>query len=77
MQIAGAIAHAMYFRFSPFLSHQQVVELEAILAVVQEVQEVPGVQEVVDLVGQRERQDHQRMERLTAEMDNWSSGMSM
>ena len=75
VEIADAIAHAMYFRFSSSLHHQwvveqeQVVELEAILAVVQAdlvVQEVTEVNR-----DQKERQDHQGREML-AEMDDWS-----
>ena len=63
MKVADAIAQAMYFRFPLLLSHQQVMELEAILVVGQEnleAHEVQEVPEVVDLVDQRELQDHQR-----------------
>ena len=46
VKVAEVTAHAMYFRFTPALHHQQVTELEAILAVLQAdlaVQEVPEV----------------------------------
>ena len=55
MEIADAIAHAMYCRFSPSLNHQTVKELEAILVkvqadlAVQEVQEVPEVHKVQEM----------------------------
>ena len=35
VEVAEVTAHAMYFRFSPSLNHQQVTELEAILVNVQ------------------------------------------
>ena len=70
VEVAEVTAHAMYFRFSPSLNHQQVMELEAILVNVQAdvvgqadlavQEEVPGVAEVVDLLDQKERQDHPR-----------------
>ena len=72
MKVADAIAHAICFLFLLFLFHQQVMELKTILLVCQEnlaahwVQEVP---EVVDLVDQRELEDHQRKCKLV-EMDN-------
>ena len=49
VMVAEVTAHANYFRFLLFLHHQQVMELEAILAVVQAnmaVKEVQGVPEV-------------------------------
>ena len=49
VKVADAIAHAMYFEFPLFLNHQQVMELEATLVVVQvvvAVQEVHKVPEV-------------------------------
>ena len=55
VKVAEVTAHAVYFRFSPFFYHQQVMELEAILAVVQEVPEVLEVHKV-----QKEHQGHQR-----------------
>ena len=61
VKVAEGTAHVMCFRFSLFLFHQQVMELEAILAVVQadlalqEVQEVPEVHKV-----EKEHQDHQK-----------------
>ena len=63
---AGVIAHAMYVLFQLFLYHLLVMDLEAILAVYQanlavlEAEEVPEASEVVDLVDQRELQDHQK-----------------
>ena len=66
MKVADGIAHAMYFLFQLSLYHQQVMELDAILAANQadlavlEADEVQEVPEVVDLVDQRELQDHQR-----------------
>ena len=66
MQVSDAsvIAHAMYFLFQLFLYHLQVMELEDILAVYQdnlavlEADEEQEAPEVVDLVDQRELQDH-------------------
>ena len=49
VKVAEVAAQAMYFWFSPSLHHQQVMELEAILALVQAdlaVQDVQEVQEV-------------------------------
>ena len=49
VKVAEVTAHANYFRFLLILYYQQVMELEAILAVVQAnmaVKEVHGVQEV-------------------------------
>ena len=52
VKVADTIAHAMYFRFTLFLDHQQVMELKAILLVGQanlaahEVQEVPEVHKI-------------------------------
>ena len=63
MEIADAIAQAVYFRFSLFLCHQTVKELEAILAVVEEVPEVPELQEVPgvhEATVQEEHQGHRR-----------------
>ena len=61
VKVAEVTAHAMYFQFPLILYHQQVMELEAILAVLQanlavlEVHEVPEVHKV-----QKEHQDHRR-----------------
>ena len=72
MKVADAIAHEIWFLFPLSLYHQQVMELEAILVASQanlaahEVQDVP---EVVDLVDQRELEDHRRKYKL-AERDN-------
>ena len=61
MKVAEGTAHVMCFRFSLFLFHQQVMELEAILAAVQadlalqEVQEVPEVHTV-----EKEHHYHQK-----------------
>ena len=66
MKVLDGIAHAMYFLFQHSLYVQQVMELEAILAVyladlaVLEADEMQEVPEDVDLVDQRELQDHQR-----------------
>ena len=63
---AGVLAHALYILFQLFLNHLLVMELEAILTVYQadlavlEADEVQEAPEVVDLVDQRELQDHQR-----------------
>ena len=71
MKVADAISHAICFLFLLFLFHQQVVELEAILVVGQENLEAHEVQErvleAVDLVDQRELQDHQRKYRVGGE----------
>ena len=57
MEIADVIAHAMHFRLSLLLSHQQVEKLEAIL----EIQEVAEVaKEVHEATDEKEHQDHQR-----------------
>ena len=78
MKVADAafIAHAMYSQFQLFLYHLLVMDLVAILVVCQadlavlEAHEVQDVAEVVDLVDQREVQDHRRDYNL-AKMDNW------
>ena len=66
VKVTDATGNAKYFLFHLLLYHLLVMELEATLAVYQEnlavleaveVQEAP---EVVDLVDQREVQDHQR-----------------
>ena len=49
VKVAEVAAQAMYFRVSPSLHHQQVMELEAILAVVQEELAVHDVQEVTEV----------------------------
>ena len=49
VKVADVVAHAMYFLFQLVLYHLKVMELEAILAVVQAnmaVKEVQGVPEV-------------------------------
>ena len=75
MKIVDAIAHAMHFLFPLFLYHLLVMELVAMMVVVQadlavlEAHEVQEVLEVMDLVGQREFQDHRRKCNLV-EMDN-------
>ena len=57
VKVAEVTVHAMYFRVPFFLYHHQVMELEAILVVGTADQEF---QEVVNLVVQKEHQDHQR-----------------
>ena len=63
MKVADAIAHAMYFFFQHYLYHLLVMELEAMLVVIQAdlaVLEADEVQEVPEVVDRRELQDHQR-----------------
>ena len=59
MKVSDAIAHAVCFLSPLFLYHQQVMEVVAGQKIL-EAHEVQEVSEAVDLVDQRELQDHQR-----------------
>ena len=67
MKISEVLVHAMDFQVPLFLSHQQVMELVAILVVSETVQMVLEVLEVHQVL--KEHQDHQRR---YVQMDNWS-----
>ena len=72
VQIADAITHAVYLRFSPSLHHQMAKELQAILAEIQEIHGGAGGSGDGGPCGPKGTSGSSKNEILTAEMDNWS-----